>query len=1374
MSLQKDMASRFAYIPRTLSYFDANLKAKHVLEHDVLAAFQQPIVILAPPGMGKTRLMERLGEHDNHRFIRATSFLRQPNEPLPVTTRLVIDGLDEVASVSDDDPLHQVLTKLLVCGKPPFVISCRDAEWRGATANLDVAEEYGLAPCQLNLAPLTSSEALAALTTLFEPERAQAALRRLDEVGLEEFYTNPLLLDFVAAIIETKDEIPETRAALYEQAVGQLRLEHNQRHRDRKSGLASLSNDEALDAAGAIMAAMLVTGSDAATFRQDDLSALSITALNGFVRLEALQAIVRSNLFRVAPEQPDHFRPLHRTVAEFVGARWLGRMIEQHGNPARAAARLLALISTDHGIPSSLRGLAAWLPRFSPAWLGPAIIETEPYAVLRYGDPDNLSAAQGEAMLDSLEKLIAFDPYFLAGDWGRNSAKGLVQPALTEKVRHILTDGNATYQMRSIVFDALHKASGHFPFTSELEAITLDTSRLEGERSGALNVLIARNAKPNWHGLIAALLDHGDTKSTEMAIRTIAKLGPGNFSAKFIVRAIVADAQLRSAESRAAMMTIGTMSHFESSIPDNLVEPLLDELAAQLAPMRDPKRWWQHDNHPGWREVSSLAAFLIRRQLELTSASLTPEKLFGWMCALMQEHDRDRDDKKVIAEFFKNDDQLRRGIQRLALFGGGTQTEFHANHWHLSRLSHGLLPTAEDAKLHLAELVARNDPADQHWWFALLNQLRGEDRLIPKPVQKMARPFAGDAPDLLRFLRCKPERTPQDEWTKKHHRSMRERERRKQQNWQKARINFAAHADDVRAGELRWMSNPAKAYLGMFSDLKAEEPLDRLVEWLGDDVANDVLQGFESALHRQDLPTPEQVANSYAESKYWHWIHPLIAAAGRRVLNGKEFADLSEDVLIVLALAIEHEGLVERKGHKDLPAQLTAELKARGAAYGRYIQLKFEPMFTAKRTHVAGLYAFLRARDERPYSTQWAMRWVEEFQDLPLEVDQELVECLLNAPNAEHEEAWRKLREVAARKLAGCPPGSDEETFWRSIEFTIDPASAIAAIPQPGANSRATLWSFSRHLYSRYNDSTRVPAQTIQLEWLLRSFRGLWPYVERPSGVTSGDQNPWDATELLRWTIFELGKDIGADATRILADLRAMPKDGYTETIQAAIAQQQRSRLEANFQPPTFDDLNVVLTDQSPRSASDVQAIVLEAMARFQERLRGDPLNVVNNFYNEHGTHKDENACRDQMLIALGLLPYGIQFHPESAMPQGNRADSGFAFGTMLVPLEAKGQWHQDVWTAPSRQLDRLYASDYRASSKGIYVVFWFGDAASRKTPPKGVPLPGTPMDMQISLVAGLPADRRADIAVVVLDVTRPAPKPKAKSPHRARSVGQL
>jgi len=1352
---------RFAYIPRSLFYFDVSLTVQTLAEAEILAAFAEPIVILAPPGMGKTRLMERLGERAGHRFIRATSFLRQPDAPLPQSTRLVIDGLDEVAALSEDDPLQQVLTKLLACGKPPFVLSCRDAEWRGATANLDVAEEYGVAPRQLNLAALDSKEALAALASIFDQERAASALQRLDEAGLEEFYTNPLLLDFVAAIIEAKGEIPDTRAALYEQAVGQLAREHNQRHLTRKTGLPSLSRDEALDAAGAIMAAMLVTGLDTATLQQGDGATLQIAALNGYVRPEALQAIVRSNLFRVVSGQSQQFRPLHRTVGEFLGARWLGRITEQHGNPSRAAARLMALISTDLGVPSSLRGLAAWLPRSSPMLLGPTIIKTDPYAVLRYGDPDNMSPAQGKAMLDSLERLAADDPYFRSGDWGRHSAKGLVQPALTEPVRKVLTSKEATYQVRSILFDALRKASGEMPLSRELEAIALDTTRPPGERSSAIGVLLARSVDTDWPRLIARLVEIGDTQSTEMAMSAIAKRGAEHFSAEFIVCAIVADAQLRTENPRDAIMSIGLLSEFKSSIPDTLVLPLLDELTARLAPMRDPKRWWQHDNHSGWREVASFAAFLIHRQLELDVASVTPQRLLAWIGALLQDRDRDRDDKDAIADFLRNDARLRQGIQRLALFAKGSQSEFHSNYWRLSRLSPGLVLSDEDLVVHLTELVDRNDPADLPWWESLLHMLRGTDRYIPKRIQTLARPFAGNDETMLAFLRRKPVRTPQDDYERKRRRAEREHRHRQLKNWEKDRAFYASEKAALHDGEFRLIYNPSKAYLGVYRDLKSEEPVERLVEWLGDEIANDVLVGFEAALHREDLPSPHQVAEGYAKSKEWNWTYPLLAAAGQRMLSGKGLRDLTDDVLIVLAIAIEHAGFVEHMVDKDLPAGLTAELKSRGDPYDRYIELKFEPMFTAKRTHVAGLYSFLRARDERPYSTQRAMRWVERFPDLPHEVDRELAECLLLAPKTEKEEAWRSLRVLVSRKLGQLEAGSNEELYWRGTEFAIDPTSAIAVTPKPGTNSRQSLWAFSQHIYARFRDVPRIPASNIQLEWLLRRFRPLWPHTERPKGVTSGDQNPWDATDLLEWAIFELGKDTDAEATRMLADLRAMPEDGYSVPIQAAIAQQQRARLEASFKPPTFDDLNAVLTERPPRSASDVQAIVLEAMARLQEKLRGDPLNIVNNFYRDDGTHKDENSCRDQMLLALGAMPYGIQFHTESAMPQGNRADSGFAFGEILVPLEAKGQWHKDVWSAPISQLDRLYATDYRASSKSIYVVFWFGGAARHKNPPKGLAKPNSSAEMAHTLNRLLPADRQADIAVMVLDVTRPQPTKK-------------
>ena len=50
-----------SYIARTLSWTDEDLK-RHIIEDTKIPEFHQPVIILGDPGMGKTILMERLGE----------------------------------------------------------------------------------------------------------------------------------------------------------------------------------------------------------------------------------------------------------------------------------------------------------------------------------------------------------------------------------------------------------------------------------------------------------------------------------------------------------------------------------------------------------------------------------------------------------------------------------------------------------------------------------------------------------------------------------------------------------------------------------------------------------------------------------------------------------------------------------------------------------------------------------------------------------------------------------------------------------------------------------------------------------------------------------------------------------------------------------------------------------------------------------------------------------------------------------------------------------------------------------------------------------------------------------------------------------------
>lgn len=125
----------------------------------------------------------------------------------------------------------------------------------------------------------------------------------------------------------------------------------------------------------------------------------------------------------------------------------------------------------------------------------------------------------------------------------------------------------------------------------------------------------------------------------------------------------------------------------------------------------------------------------------------------------------------------------------------------------------------------------------------------------------------------------------------------------------------------------------------------------------------------------------------------------------------------------------------------------------------------------------------------------------------------------------------------------------------------------------------------------------------MQLEWLVQVFRLLWPYANRPAGVTSGDDNPWDATQLLEWAVFQIAKDPSDRATRILRALRDAPDDGYTGTIQSAIATQRRSRLEANFTAPPLATYKAILCDSGqPQNAADVRENVSRETARRQRR----------------------------------------------------------------------------------------------------------------------------------------------------------------------------
>jgi hypothetical protein len=1366
MKSQSTSSESRDYIPRRLSWTDKNLKRQSVQEKQLFERFTGPVVILGDPGMGKTWLMEMYGKHPGCRFIRATSLLRRPDSTDYGTDRLIIDGLDEVSALGEEDPLNEVLTKLLACGAPSFAISCRAAEWRGKSAEIDISDDYGQAPAVVDLELLTSDEAIEALSRRVDEQRAYAAVRALQSAGLESFFQNPLYLDFVAAIVSADDEVPQTRAGLYEKAIDQLCIERNPYHESR--GFSLLSRDEALNAAGALCAAILITGHSTILREGKSTEAIPVAELGELATTEHLRAVLGSNLFRAAQGAKGEFRPLHRTVAEFLAARWLARYlddkIDAKNEPRFIAHRLMSMICGDGGVPASLRGLHAWLPKFSPTRLGPDAIDRDPYGILRYGDGDGLAPDQARTLIAALRQQANFDPHFRDG-WGRSEAlSGLGQPALADDLCQIINDKAESVMFRLVILEAIVGSPVAPLLNEELSNILFDKDRAYRERRDAGEALAASDRIDfDWPDALRRLIALADPDSTRVGAELLDDIGYEALEPKLVAQVILADCRLTESEKGSRQRTFGSFYRLKREYPHDRISELLDSFAEILIPQLDPKKWWGDGLHDGWSEFGDLVQSLAAQQLTDNPNSVSPEQLWNWL-RMVERRYRQRDpDRETIASILVANDRLRRGIQRLALFEDRDEDRYFAANVRIGRMSIGLHLKPEDAELLLTEVVQRRDPADRQRWMGLVASFRTEG-IIPVPIRKIARPYAKGDPELMEFLVQKPKRQKMDDWDRKFRRRERDRARREEKNREKQRSDYSANIEGLRSGDLGWIIRPAKAYLNMYSDLDRDaSPEERLEEWLGSSLCKAALEGFEAALHRDDLPSADQIAQGYAESRVWNFVFPMLAGAGQRLQNGTGFSDLPPEMLSALLIASDHELITSGETFEGLDEALRELLRQNEVEYEAHLRRMFEPMLEAKREHIHDLYRFAHHPAERPLSCRLSVEWLERFADLPLGVEKYLVEGVLHSPAVIQNELMPRLVEIARHRVDAIEPGGDRRAYWLGVHFCIDFDRAMRSLPEFTKDNRGWLWSLTHLLNDRsQNHEHYVKPSLSQLDWLFRTFRKLWPYTARPDGTTSGDQNPWDATQLLEWTIYQIGKNPSAEASEILRNLRDEHEDGYTTIIQANIAGQRRAQVEANFQSPSLAEFKAVLASSAqPQSAGDVQAIILAELETLQKRLRGDPLNPVDNFFRDGGTPKTENECRDQMLLLLGNnLPFGIQAPAEVSMPRRKRSDGAFTFGKLLVPLECKGQWHKELWTAASSQLDRYYAVHHQAAQKGIYVVFWFGAdvPAGRKlkAPSKHVPKPVTANDMKLALQAAMPGNKRSETAIVVLDLTRP------------------
>lgn len=1316
------------YFRRKLWFADTD--GKHHLDQDDLLVRREPIVVLGEPGMGKTKLLETLGANEGNAYCRAQQLINRarPETLLGNSHRLVIDALDEVSAQSDGDAVDLVLRKLGELDYPSFILSCRVGEWRAATSARAIADQYdGISPLEVHLEPLDEEEQGQLLTDLTkDPQRARALLDHFDRFG-QEFLGNPQTLAMIAAL-PIDQPLPATSGALFEQAVETLRQESN----PTKS---ELPRDAALDAAGAAFAALIMSGHSRIVDKPSGMIASDERALP-LVEVEALDSgnVRRVSNTKLFATDRDGWSYIHRRVGEFVGARWLAA----RANTRTKRTRLLEQFRSHGLVPASLRGLHAWLAR--DPQLADAVIDADPMGVIEYGDAEALTPQQARRLFAALERLASDNPIFAA--WQEYRAMALVNRPLMGEVARVISDPGAEFVLRLFLLQQLKGRTTASDLRDLLRERLLDEGEPYGIRYASAQVLITL-ADEDWPTLLEQLRCQSRDDDLRLAYELLDDIGLETFSDQQIVDIVLARDGLSMCSLTAdpERSTAFGFYRLAKHVPVPRLDGLLDLLAENIAALL-PEHAGIEEN-----ELIDLQFALILKRLE-SGSPIQPLQLWRWLEPFDGQASYHRDQGKKVGEWLKANPPVRLAIQRHILIDRIDTKNIWERAWPLHRDVINLYPTQAEI-ISLLEALDPQDRSDERWREVLeLGRAWGEEG---RPLREAAKRFAEHRPDLIEWIDGLAERKV-PEWERKQEEKQRQVKAKRAVRFAEHRRDFLAKINGVKAGEYGLILPPAQAYLKRFHDIGDGLPAhERVVEWLGEEVAAAARDGFEAFLQtRPPRPSAKAIALSYAEGRRWPAGDIIVAALAERLRTlEKPFFGVPSERLAAGLYECWHSALGDSDGIKQLGPALEIELKRRGK-WGRAVRLFIEPQLRRRVQHVDHLWALMRD-DDSARAADFAECWLTRFPDMSGEAEAEMIDRLIRSSRRD---ALRTLlADRQSRKLS-----EERRRNWDAVGLIFD----FEATRQRLGNAiePALLWHIRARVggqrYHKDSDGSPAHLSVQQIAWIISTFRSVWPVVDRPGSVTVGDTNPWDASEYIRALINRLGNDVSVEAVALLAALRDAPDDGFTWALRTAAAEQRQKQADEGYDPPALNEIKTILDGGPPGSGADLRAIVADELRELDRRLRGSSEDEVNLFWTDNGSPRTENECRDLVVALLRgfLAPLSIYPADEVDMPQGKRADIVFQHNGLFLPVEAKRQQHKELWKAINGQLEAFYTGHWQAEKQGLFLVFWFGSGYRLPNQPDGGLKPTTAAELQDALEqhAAVKAGR---VEVIVLDLSR-------------------
>ena len=362
-------------------------------------------VLLGEPGAGKTTIFRKEAIACGGEYINIRDFIRDNVDEALQGKTLFLDGLDEVRADSGGvSVLTKVAAKLRENKISQFRIACRAADWSGSLDTDQLSRASATAIQTFQLCPLTETDVHEILKKNFELENPRDFIAKASEYRIQELLYNPQTLGLMVSAVQKDGAWPSSRLEVFDKACKIQVGEENKTHRDaeRRSDKKKFSDNDLLDAAGYLFSAMLL-GNKAGFALDKNAATTSFPSFEAYTPPDrsAARAVVNRGLF-MSSGIVEIMIPSHRSIAEFLAAKWLAKQVDKHHFPIR---RLCNLILGFDGKPvSDLRGLYAWLATQSIT-LRERFLNADPLTVIRYGDVKPMSVALKRKLLSALETL---------------------------------------------------------------------------------------------------------------------------------------------------------------------------------------------------------------------------------------------------------------------------------------------------------------------------------------------------------------------------------------------------------------------------------------------------------------------------------------------------------------------------------------------------------------------------------------------------------------------------------------------------------------------------------------------------------------------------------------------------------------------------------------------------------------------------------------------------------------------------------------------------------------------------------------------------------------------------------------------------------